>query len=374
MKIDKILTAERKLVVLFFCVFLMAITLPGNCKELLLPSIFQGAFSIGGQFYDYQNYHQIPYFHGGMDLRAPAGTEVYTPVTGIIEISAYQIKASAEPPRFSYERRAFSKNEKSKTRYLEVAITDDEGKKWMFRHITPASVPDSLFDLATTGGSIKAGSLIGTVAEWPVPVLPERDKYCHVHLEIIASAGGYLNPADFVTSPKDYYPPVIHGIFFVKHRQNHAFSGYPHPVVSGKVDLVAMLNDRMNHSAYQHSVYKAAYKLEKLGEKNEKQTIIAETTAYKFDRLPFIGERHQLAKIIYRDSIVYMGRKLQANGSDGPRIFLLNLSAGNVKRGYDSFNCLDTRGLENGFYRLTVKAFDRAGNDKTSFQDFVIKN
>jgi hypothetical protein len=69
-----------------------------------------------------------------------------------------------------------------------------------------------------------------------------------------------------------------------------------------------------------------------------------------------------------------MGRKLQANGSDGPRIFLLNLSAGNVKRGYDSFNCLDTRGLENGFYRLTVKAFDRAGNDKTSFQDFVIKN
>lgn len=340
----------------------------------ILPSIFKSPFSIGAQFYDYQNYHGIPYFHGGMDICAPAGTDVIAPISGLVRVSTYKIDAGAKPHRFSYLRKNFRLSDTSQTRYLEVSIKDEYANLWMFRHIDPKSVPSEVFKLAEKNIPIPVGTKIGEIAPWHLPIKPEPGNYHHIHLEILASDTSYLNPADFVSTGKDYYRPAIKGIFFLKHNSEEGFSGNPHPVVKGKIDLIAMVNDRMNSSSYKHSVYSASWKLEQIMDDNSLMPAIAKVNSYRFDRLPIKGERIQLSKVIFRDRMDLGGKKVLANGNNGPRIFLLNLTAGNVKGGYDSYNCLDTRSLVNGLYRCTIKICDRAGNEKKASQDFHISN
>lgn len=343
-----------------------------QAKEL--PSIFKVPFTVGAQFYDYQNYQQIPYLHGGMDLCAPAGTEIFAPVSGKVTVNAYRIEASSTPARFVYHRRRFNRGEVSDTRYLEVSIFDKEGNNWMFRHVEPRSVSDEMFNLALTGKPIEVGTCIGRVARWILPVKPEPSLYNHIHLEIVASSGHYLNPADFVATSRDYYPPAITGIYFVSFDQDQAFSQYPHPVVKGKISIIAGVTDRMNKAAYLHSVYSVEVELQSFSAAENQWQLLKRYQAYRFDRLAIIGDRTQLAKAIYRDSIVVGQKRIFANGNDGPRFFLLNLTAGDIRRGYDSYNGLETRDLPNGFYRMQLKVSDRAGNEKTAFQDFVIKN
>jgi hypothetical protein len=339
-----------------------------------LPSVYKDPFVIGGQFYDYQNYHQVPYFHGGMDLCAPAGTSAYSPISGKIKIYLYQIDAGKNPLRFVYKRASLRQKGHTRTRYLEIAIQDEKQNIWMFRHIDPQTIPDELFAAANANKIIQKGQLMGKVGNWPYNVNPEPVKYTHIHMEIHDKNGFYLDPADYVASPKDYYPPVIHNIFLVKHNSDRAFFKYPHPVVNGKIDIVAQVNDRMNRSAYQHSVYKVFYQIDKIDSEGNSLPVIEKTCSYYFHTLPISGDRTKLVQTVYPDSIRQAGRRFQANGNHGPRIFLLNLSAGNINNGYNPENCIDTRRLENGFYRCTVEAYDHAGNSKTVFQDFVIKN
>jgi hypothetical protein len=345
---------------------------PSQAKEL--PAIFKTSFSIGAQFYDYQNYQQIPYLHGGMDLCAPAGTEIFTPVSGTLSVNAYRIEAGNDPARFVYHRKNFHQGEVSDTRYLEVSIVDQDGNNWMFRHVDPMSVSDEIFMHAREKKAIEAGTCIGRIARWILPVKPEPSLYHHIHLEIVASSGHYLNPADFVATSRDYYPPSIAGIYLVSFDRDQAFSQYPHPIVKGKISIIAGLTDRMNKAAFLHSVYSAEVDLQSFSASENQWRIVKNYQAYRFDRLPIIGDRTQLAKVIYRDSIVVGQKRIFANGNDGPRFFLLNLTAGDIKRGYDSYNGLETRDLPNGFYRLQLKVSDRAGNEKTAFQDFIIKN
>ncbi len=342
--------------------------------ETNLQSIFRVRFDVGGQFYDYQNYHEVPYLHGGIDLCAPAGTNVITPVTGKVAINEYNISASARPHKFVYERRRFKKGTRSNTRYLEVAISIKDGTTWMFRHISPDSVPDQVFRCAEQQTEISAGTIIGKVAPWPHPVLPEKRSYDHIHLEITGPDGSFLNPANFVKTVKDYYPPVIHGLYAQKHGSDAAvLLNGNNQTINGQIDLVAAVTDRMNQSAYQHSVYKAAFSLFRLGSDKEQEKVLQKTVV-NFDKLPIKGDRTQLSLTIYRDYIKTRGGRIQANGNHGPRFFLLNLTSGCVNNGYSPNNHLDTTSLANGRYQLMVEVADSAGNLRHTTVEFIIRN
>ncbi|GEM_PF-1177298 len=354
------------LLLLFFCT-LLSHSLSAQTNR----TIFKVPFKIGGQFYDYQNYRKIPYIHGGTDFCAPAGTRVFSPVSGQVYINSYQIVASSSPLQFTYIRRPFRRGETSNTRYLEVAVEDAQKNLWMFRHIAPNSVPPMLFSRAEKGLPVEAGTELGRIGQWPVSVKPEPGNYHHIHVEILASDGVYLNPAQMLAAPKDYYAPEIHDLYFIDHDRNRLFKRAPHPVVRGRISIIAGITDRMNDAAYRHSVYSASLEIIRL---NPKPETIRNRLVYRFDKLPFSGDRTQLASIIYRDRIEADGYSIFANGSDGPRFFLLNLTAGDVKRGYDSYNCLDTGLLSNGLYRCVVNVEDMAGNRRTAIQDFLVKN
>ncbi|OGK06005.1 MAG: hypothetical protein A2W80_00905 [Candidatus Riflebacteria bacterium GWC2_50_8] len=340
-----------------------------------LPAIYKVAFNVGAQFYDYQNYQNIPYFHGGLDLCAPAGTDVFTPVSGRVTVNDYKIVASANPHRFSYQRTTFRRGMTSNTRYLEVAVVDESGNSWMFRHIDPLSVPAEIFAAAGSGRAVAAGSKIGQVARWHQPVFPEKRNYDHIHLEIIGADGTYHNPAHFVATTKDFYPPVIHSIYAARHGSDEAAAlDDNNRTLSGKIDLVAGVNDRMNLAAYQHSIYIAAWSLDRLHNDGSTTNQLPEREVFKFDRLPFTGERIQLSTTIYRDSLRIGSGRIRSNGADGPRFFLVNLTSGTSSDGYSPDNQLDTTQLANGRYRLNLKVSDFAGNPRHKSVEFQIKN
>jgi hypothetical protein len=92
----------------------------------------------------------------------------------------------------------------------------------------------------------------------------------------------------------------------------------------------------MNRSAYQHSIYAAAWSLDHLNNDGSATNQIPEQEVLRFDRLPFTGERIQLSKVIYRDSLRLGNSRVRANGADGPRFFLINLTSGTTASGYSA--------------------------------------
>lgn len=333
---------------------------------------------VGAHFYDYQNYHNIAYFHGGLDLVAPAGTKVYTPIEGRVEVLDYTINATLNPPSFVYKRKPFKKGTISNTRYLEVAITNETRQEtWMFRHINPSSIPDEIFTAAENNTIVKAGTKIGKVAAWIQPVLPEKPNYDHIHLEILDFDQNYINPGLHLNLGKDFYPPTIKELYVLDTNTNEAvpYSAIGSKAISGKIKLGLLANDRMNSSRYLHAMYKATWTIYRLNSNEEKEEILSEKI-FQFDKLPFKGDRTQLSKIIYYDSLKLKAssNRVRANGNDGPRIFLINLTCGSIEKGYSDESCLDTTKLDNGEYELMVEVEDFCSNKRSKSYKFNIFN
>ena len=335
---------------------------------------------VGAHFYDYQNYHNIAYFHGGLDLVAPAGTNVYAPISGTVEVNDYTINALLDPPSFTYFRKPFKKGTVSNTRYLEVAIKDETKKlTWMFRHIEPVSIPDAIYNAAENNSKIASGTLIGRVAAWIQPVLPEKENYDHIHIEIEDEEGNYINPADYLQIDKDYYPPVCKELYVLNVNTNraYAYSTDNEKLLSDKVKLYILANDRMNSSRYLHGLHSVKWSFAKINNQGKDEIVIPERTVFNFDRLPFKGDRTQLSKTIYEDSLRINGlgtNRVRANGSNGPRIFLINLNSGTSKEEYSNDNILDTSNFENGNYKLQLLIQDLSRNKREKTYLFRIKN
>ena len=137
------------------------------------------------------------YFHGGIDLRAQAGTAVHTPLAGqVVNIEKYNFNDL----------------------YWEVAILDPEGYVWQYHHIDKDSIPQTIHQAFAAwqadpqnGGFVPADSHLGDIVTWTEWSFGSY--FHHIHLNILAAGDVYINPLEFLdeTYP-DTQAPEIQGI------------------------------------------------------------------------------------------------------------------------------------------------------------------
>ena len=137
------------------------------------------------------------YFHGGLDLRAEAGTAVHTPVAGqVVNIEKYNFNDL----------------------YWEVAILDPEGYVWQYHHVDKNSIPPAIRQAYAAwqadpqdGGFITAGSHVGDIVTWTEWTFGSY--FHHIHLNILAAGDVYINPLEFLDNTyPDTQTPEIQGI------------------------------------------------------------------------------------------------------------------------------------------------------------------
>jgi hypothetical protein len=160
--------------------------------------------SIGWSMQSYQNYGGTPYFHHGMDMMKMWGTNVYNRSGGqVINIENYN-------PGWNL--------------YWEVAVLDPYGYIWQYHHIDEPTIPDFIYQkyaeyLADpiNGGFIPPDTYIGNIVEWPV--WSYYDYFNHIHLNILAAGGVYVNGFEFHNPLDDTVGPEIQAVGLLKNGQ-----------------------------------------------------------------------------------------------------------------------------------------------------------
>jgi hypothetical protein len=316
-----------------------------------------------------------------MDLRAPAGTPVYAPVSGRVRLSRYRIDAGNDPRRFVYSRDPFQmpvsesrRNRGDVDRYLEIALTDEKGRTWMLRHVDPNSVPLKVRQYAEHSDFLPAGEHLGNIVAWHQPVTPQNQMYDHVHFEVIDGGGQYLNPLLLLPPRPDTLPPQIGGIWFCADESEKTFPTFLGiPRIRGHVDLIVEASDVVDNLGYLVLPHRIKYAIDQVTESGFAM-IHPEIEVYQFDRLPVSGDRSRDATVIFKNRLKTTGSIVESHGNAIRRRFLLVLTNGTSFSGFKPERCWETRLVPNGRYRLTVTAYDLAGNTTRREQLFDVLN
>ncbi len=161
--------------------------------------------SIGWSMQSYQDYGGTPYFHHGMDMMKMWGTNVFNRSGGqVINIENYQ-------PGWDL--------------YWEIAVLDPYGYIWQYHHINSTTIPQLIWDKFQewqndhNAGFIPPDTYIGDIIEWPV--WSYYDYFNHIHLNILAAGGVYVNGFEFHTPLPDTVGPEIQGVGLVQNGQIH---------------------------------------------------------------------------------------------------------------------------------------------------------
>lgn len=131
----------------------------------------------------YSDNYNDAYFHHGIDMIAPDGTEVRTPVSGqVVNVENYRYPSGL---------------------YWEVAILDPEGYVWQYHHIAQPSIPTEIRQAfaayqadPTSGGFVAANTYLGDIVTWTEWSFGAF--FHHIHLNILAAGDVYLNPLEFL--------------------------------------------------------------------------------------------------------------------------------------------------------------------------------
>lgn len=138
-----------------------------------------------------QFYGPQPGFHHGVDLAAPPGTLVVAPISGLVETGHYYKRESD----YTYE----------------VAITTDDGHRWEFHHIDPNEIPERVEKLASEGGSIEAGAVLGGIYDASqIGIEP------HVHVNVIGPDGLYKDPLGLLPGIGDDTAPTLNAAWWAR--------------------------------------------------------------------------------------------------------------------------------------------------------------
>lgn len=160
--------------------------------------------SIGWSMQSYQDYGGSPYFHHGMDMMKINGTAVYNMSGGqVINVENYGYPSEL---------------------YWEVAILDPFGYIWQYHHIDEPTIPQYIYDKyaewqqdPVNGGFIPPVTHLGNIVYWPVWSFGKQ--FNHIHLNILAQGGVYVNGFEFHSALPDAVEPEIQAIGLLQNGQ-----------------------------------------------------------------------------------------------------------------------------------------------------------
>jgi hypothetical protein len=178
----------------------------------------------------YQDYGGTPYFHHGMDMMKAWGTQVFNRSGGqVINIENYQ-------PGWDL--------------YWEVAILDPDGYIWQYHHIQMETIPQIIWDKFAefqadpqNGGFIPPNTHIGNIIEWPVWSFGKQ--FNHIHLNILAAGGVYVNGFAFHDPLPDADGPEIQAVGLLQNGQM-----LPGDIVEGDYSLYVKARDLILDEVY----------------------------------------------------------------------------------------------------------------------------
>lgn len=186
--------------------------------------------SIGWSMQSYQDYGGTPYFHHGMDMMKMYGTNVFNRSGGqVINVENYQ-------PGWDL--------------YWEIAVLDPYGYIWQYHHVNELTIPQYIWDKwaeyqadPINGGFIPADTYIGDIIEWPVWSFGKQ--FNHIHLNILAAGGVYVNGFAFHDPLPDIVSPEIQGVGLVQNGQI-----YPGNSIEGNYSLYVHARDLILDDVY----------------------------------------------------------------------------------------------------------------------------
>ena len=207
--------------------------------------------SIGWIMQAYQNYG-YGYFHHGTDMMKTWGTQVFNRSGGqVVNIENYQ------PGNYLY---------------WEVAVLDPDGYIWQYHHIDEPTIPQFIWDkyneyLAdpVNGGFIMANTYIGNNVEWPIY------SFHHIHVNILAAGGVFVNGFEFHVALPDTSGPEIQSIGLLQNGQI-----LPGNTVEGDYSLYVRTRDLILSNIYYLPPYEIKFAVDGGPEQ----------TTWRFDQLP----------------------------------------------------------------------------------------
>ncbi|HSJ59245.1 MAG TPA: Ig-like domain-containing protein, partial [Anaerolineae bacterium] len=190
----------------------------------------------------YQDYGGTPYFHHGLDMMKVYGTDVINRSGGqVINIENYQ-------PGWDL--------------YWEVAVLDPDGYIWQYHHIEEPTIPQYIWNkyyeyLAdpVNGGFIAANTYIGDIIYWPVWSFGKQ--FNHIHLNILAAGGVYVNGFEFHVALPDAVGPQIQAAGLLQNGQI-----YPGDEVAGDYSLYVHARDLVLDDVYYLPPYEVTFSVD----------------------------------------------------------------------------------------------------------------
>ncbi|MFH1334916.1 MAG: peptidoglycan DD-metalloendopeptidase family protein [Candidatus Zixiibacteriota bacterium] len=300
---------------------------------------------LGNGYGEYQNYGSEPYYHPGIDIMQAAGSHVYAIKSGIVKAV---LTTSAQY-------------------HWRVAIGDSAGSSWcdgwLYAHLNELTIQ------VQVGDTVQEGDYLGDLVYWPVA------GFHHLHFVKIGDQGTTW-PADwkFIGNPLDELvpidepdPPVIENVqagtkFAFCHNNTHDYFNTGAPL-SGDVDIVSKIYDKINHTYWKLNPHKVEY------------SIFNDSVSY--DPIPSFTFTDTLfwdrnVSVVYQDDQTY---HTQGDYDYRNYYFIVTNTDGDSIIEATDQNCSwNTGNFPNGTYWVKVTAFDRYGHSTSDSMQVQVEN
>jgi len=300
---------------------------------------------LGNNYGEYQNYGGGPYLHPGIDILQPFGSRVYAVKSGIVKAV---LTTSGEY-------------------HWRVAIGDSAGSGWcdgwLYAHLDRSTIQ------VQVGDSVEEGDYLGDVVYWPVA------GFHHIHFVKIRNQGEtwasdwmfIANPLDELVPIDDPDPPVIENArgddkFAFCYNNTHAYFD-PGAPLSGSVDIISKIYDRINHPYWRVIPYQIEYSI------FNDSVWYGPVLSFIFTDTLFWDQN---VEVIYQDDQV-----CHTQGDYNYRNFyfiLTNTDTDSVVEASDWLYGWDTEEFPNGSYWVKVTAYDRYGNSDSDSMQVQVEN